>query len=92
LRKSGETRRLDFVLCLGLESIRIAGVLLGPIVPALSDCLLGRLAATPAERTWESCTRPVWSVSDAVHSIRQSEATRRALSEEKVVLYRKIKV
>ncbi len=75
--------RLDFVLCLGLESLRVSGLMLSPIVPTMSRRLLDRLAVGSAERTWSSCSQLAWRAGLL--------GLTRPLSEEKVVLYRKIR-
>ncbi|XP_014671388.1 PREDICTED: methionine--tRNA ligase, mitochondrial-like [Priapulus caudatus] len=52
LKKRPEKQRhLQTVLHIALESLRVSGLLLQPVMPSLSDSLLTRLGVTPSERT-----------------------------------------
>ncbi|KAM9849795.1 methionine--tRNA ligase, mitochondrial [Aulostomus maculatus] len=51
---SKDRRWKDTIIHVSLECLRMYGILLQPIVPALSDKLLSRLGVTLDERTWAS--------------------------------------
>ena len=51
----GQDRR-EWVLALVLESLRVCGVLLQPVVPNIAARLLGRLGAGGEARAWSSAT------------------------------------
>ena len=63
-----------------MESLRVCGILLQPIVPKLSSELLDKLAVRESDRAWGDA-RPVG---------RQSQDV--PLSDKHVVLFRKIKI
>ena len=48
--------RREWVIALVLESLRVCGVLLQPVVPNISARLLGRLGAEGEAREWASAT------------------------------------
>ena len=43
--------KVDTILYVTLEALRVSGILLQPIAPSLAAALLDRLAVPPAERT-----------------------------------------
>jgi len=51
-----EPERRDWVLALVLETLRVAGLLLLPIVPTTSSRLLARLGVREEERGWSNAT------------------------------------
>ena len=63
-----------------MESLRVCGILLQPIVPKLSSELLDKLAVRESDRAWDDA-RPVG---------RQSRDV--PLSDKHVVLFKKIKI
>ena len=63
-----------------MESLRVCGILLQPIVPKLSSDLLDKLAVRASDRAWDDA-RPVG---------RQSRDV--PLSDKHVVLFKKIKI
>ena len=63
-----------------MESLRVCGILLQPIVPNLSSELLDKLAVRESDRAWDDA-RPVG---------RQSRDV--PLSDKHVVLFKKIKI
>ena len=75
-----DIERLRTVLHVTMESLRVCGILLQPIVPDLSGRLLDKLAVRGSERAWAHA-RPVGRRSEDV-----------PLSDEHVVLFRKIKI
>ena len=75
-----DIERLRTVLHVTMESLRVCGILLQPIVPDLSGRLLDKLAVRDSERAWADA-KPVGRRSEDV-----------PLSDEQVVLFRKIKI
>ena len=63
-----------------MESLRVCGILLQPIVPKLSSELLDKLAVRDSERAWGNA-KPVGQKSQDV-----------PLSDKHVVLFKKIKI
>ena len=80
LRKT-DTERLQLVLLVALECLRISGILLQPIVPLLSQTLLSKLGVPHTNRDWSDAKSFAWN----------SEQTQLKLSSEKVILFQKIK-
>ena len=81
LKKTNQNR-LDYVLILGLESLRVTGILLQPIVPKSSDLLLRKLGIAQSKRLW--C--------DAETLLFHSNSIRNnSFSKDKIVLFPKIK-
>lgn len=52
--------RLDTVLFVTLETLRICGIILQPIVPELSSQLLDKLRVPPDQRMWTNTLQPRW--------------------------------
>ncbi|XP_028314554.1 methionine--tRNA ligase, mitochondrial [Gouania willdenowi] len=52
-RDQGDQRWLDTIIHVSLECLRVYGLLLQPVVPAISDKLLGRLGVSLSKRSWE---------------------------------------
>ena len=83
LKKTNQNR-LDYVLILGLESLRVTGILLQPIVPKSSDLLLRKLGIAQSKRLWcDAETLLFHSNSIGNNSL--------SFSKEKIVLFPKIK-
>lgn len=81
LRKNPTARdHLDCVLHITMETLRICGIALQPIIPRLSALLLNKLAIPVAARSWDNLT-PSW-ISNASKAV--------PLSGDKVVLYKRI--
>ena len=62
---------------LGLESLRIASILLQPVIPNLSDVILTKLGVT--NRQWSDSQVFAWS-----------SEMKYTFSKEKVILFRRI--
>jgi len=58
--KKTDTERLQFVLCLALEALRISGILLQPIIPNLANVLLTKLNIPKETRTFEHTKEFTW--------------------------------
>ena len=82
--KKTDIERLDYVLILSLESLRISGILLQPIVPKLSNHLLVKLGVPNDKRLWSNAEKFHWETFDLKENSRK-------LSGEKLVLFHKIK-
>lgn len=64
LKKQRETEKLDTVLHLTLETLRVCGILLQPMIPNISRKLLDRINVAQDERTFESTKKLSWINSD----------------------------
>lgn len=53
-----DQERLDTILYVCLEAIRICSVLLQPVIPQTSKSVLDKLNVDPEMRTWKSLQRP----------------------------------
>ena len=84
LKKTNQ-ERLEFVLALSLESLRISGILLKPIVPTLAETLLTKLNITPSQQTFQHTKKNTWS------PCAQTNQSIKELDKQKVVLFRKIR-
>ena len=81
LRKSPEKRnQLDSVLHLTMETLRMAGIALLPIVPRIASSLLDKISIPQSERNW-SMISPSWHRE-------KTEALQ--LNEDKIILYQRI--
>jgi len=81
LKKSPDKRNhLECVLHLTMESLRLSGIALQPIIPDLAALLLDKLSIPLYARGW----------ADLVPSWKQSMVATSPLSAEKIILYKKI--
>ncbi|KAI5641034.1 tRNA synthetases class I (M) domain-containing protein [Phthorimaea operculella] len=68
LRKKPECQKqLDVILHITLETLRIAAIILQPIIPELSEKLLNKLSIGKDFRSWQHCTTPSWKVKGAIY-------------------------
>ena len=79
LVKRKQPERLDACLTLALECVRVAAILLQPVVPRTSARALDKLSATTDQRSWDCAGR----------QFEKREAVR--LSSDSAVLYKKLK-
>lgn len=87
LAKNGEHARLDAVLFVTLETLRICGIVLQPIVPQLSKQLLDKLRIKSDDRMWSNALQPRWKSGAA------STSDEYALcSETDAILFRRIRL
>jgi len=77
LVKTGDTDKAMVLNLLGLESLRIASILLQPVIPNLSDVILTKLGVT--NRRWSDSQVFAWS-----------SEMKYTFSKEKVILFRRI--
>jgi len=80
--KKSNMDRLQFVLALSLETLRVSGILLSPVVPTISGVLLSKLNVPASQRTIHSATNLAWN---------SSNNTARELDSNKVILFKKIR-
>ena len=81
--KKVDVERLNYVLILCLESLRISGILLQPIVPNISEQVLTKLGVPCDSRAWKDAETFSWEESKTGDKIRM-------FSKEKLVLFPKI--
>uniref|UniRef100_A0A0A9XWG0 Methionine--tRNA ligase, mitochondrial n=1 Tax=Lygus hesperus TaxID=30085 RepID=A0A0A9XWG0_LYGHE len=82
LRKSPENQKhLEIVLHITMETLRIAGIALSPIVPALSKRLLDKLNVHHTKRKWDDMT-PSWLENNVFDEV--------SLNPERSVLFKKL--
>ncbi|KDR17489.1 hypothetical protein L798_08020, partial [Zootermopsis nevadensis] len=81
LCKKNLSPHLNSVLNLTMETLRVCGILLQPIVPALSDALLGKLRISKDKRMWRDVRPLSWE---------QGRLCDIPISDEKITLYRRI--
>ncbi|XP_028164025.1 methionine--tRNA ligase, mitochondrial-like isoform X3 [Ostrinia furnacalis] len=68
LRKQVENQKhLDVILHITMETLRICGIILQPIIPDMSQKLLDKLQIPKDFRNWQHCERPSWSIEDAIY-------------------------
>ncbi|XP_067007448.2 methionine--tRNA ligase, mitochondrial [Anabrus simplex] len=83
LKKSPELRtKLDFVLHLTMETLRVCGIALQPIVPELCNILLQKLEVPPNQRFWSDIRPFSWEQTSQLKDI--------PISSEKVTLFKKL--
>ena len=75
LKKSGDFSKLNSILNLSLNSVRICSILLQPVIPSLSDKILHKLNIPTDQRTLEE-------IKNHVNNVK--------LNEEKLLLFKKI--
>ena len=81
LAKSGaeeDQRRLQFVLGLTYETLRISAILLSPIVPNCAEIVFRKLNIPADSRSWKDC------------KLNSHADSQRTLSQEKAIVYEKI--
>ncbi|KAJ4439347.1 hypothetical protein ANN_07469, partial [Periplaneta americana] len=81
LRKKQESAHLNAVLHLTMETLRVCGIVLQPIVPRLSDMLLSKLGIPQHRRMWGDIRPFSWE---------QEKLQEASLGTEKVTLYKRI--
>ncbi|XP_014272431.1 methionine--tRNA ligase, mitochondrial isoform X1 [Halyomorpha halys] len=81
LRKCDKSsQHLECVLHLTMETLRICGIALLPIIPQISSLLLDKLSIPSSSRNWNNMS-PSW-ITNTSHSV--------SLNADKVILYKKI--
>jgi methionyl-tRNA synthetase len=68
LKKKVEYQKhLDVVLHITMETLRICGIILQPIIPSMTERLLDKLQTPKDCRSWQHCQTPSWSVEGAIY-------------------------
>ncbi|GAB0096481.1 Methionine--tRNA ligase, mitochondrial [Sergentomyia squamirostris] len=57
---AAQKKRLEGILCLTMETLRICGIILQPIIPTMSTLLLDKLAVRPEDRLWDNTVKLFW--------------------------------
>lgn len=86
LRKSlqnEDIRRLNILLYLIMETLRVCGIVLSPVVPDLSSKLLDKLNIPSVQRSWIDA-RPTWSLEKSSVAV--------DLLKDKVVLFKRLEI
>lgn len=81
LKKTQQAEKLDVVIHLTLETLRISAILLQPLIPNIATKLLDKLSVKENERTFENAKNFAWN---------DSEFKERHLAAEKFVLFKRI--
>ncbi|XP_026322867.1 methionine--tRNA ligase, mitochondrial [Hyposmocoma kahamanoa] len=84
-KKLDGQKELDVVLHITMETLRICGIVLQPIIPDLSNKLLNKLQIPLDCRSWQHCEKPSWRIEGAIYE------TKNILSG-KFVLFQRIYV
>lgn len=93
LRKNNETQRLNATLATTLETLRVCGIILQPIIPVLSRKLLDKLCVPNAQRTWADLDYVAWQKSLNDEHLQRSATVERTLSTEcDAILFRRIRL
>lgn len=87
LRTAKKTIQLDTVLCITLETLRICGIILQPIIPTLSNQLLNKLQVDSSQRMWSDLYNVRWLRNDD-----DKMNVERPLGIESAVLFRRIRL
>ncbi|XP_060807023.1 methionine--tRNA ligase, mitochondrial [Amyelois transitella] len=75
LRKQVENQKhLDVILHITMETLRISGIILQPIIPDLSTKLLDKLQIPKDKRYWKDCERPSWKIKGAIHETKNIQS------------------
>lgn len=67
-----------------METLRICGIGLQPVIPDIADKLLNKLGVAKSNRFWRNM-KPSWE------TYAESTADNLVLNEENVILYKKLK-
>lgn len=60
-------KELDVILHLTMETLRICGIILQPIIPELTCKLLDKLQISKDCRSWQHCETPSWRIKGAIY-------------------------
>lgn len=81
LKKNPETQpELDAILHVTLETLRICGIILQPIIPDLSEKLLDKLQIDKKCRSWQHLT-PSWDDANAISELKHIQSGKFVLFE-----------
>nr|XP_049705256.1 methionine--tRNA ligase, mitochondrial [Helicoverpa armigera] len=75
LRKKPETQKeLDVILHLTMETLRICGIILQPIIPQMTKTLLDKLQIGRDCRNWQHCETPSWRLKGAIYETKNIQS------------------
>lgn len=93
LKKGNETqiRKLETIISITMEALKISGIILQPIIPNMADNLLNRLNVPDKERSWKYTTLMLRQKSSSLQNLESNILFKRIiLEEEKPTNKRKI--
>lgn len=79
LKNLPDRTKLDSILRLALEAVRVAGVMLQPVVPSLASQLLDTLGIQQQNRSWQALTNVFDNPKESALCYSHSLGTRRTL-------------
>lgn len=80
LRKEPKmAKRLDSVLGMIFESLRVTSIILQPVIPALTSRLLDKISVAPEQRSWKNL------------DLQTSAQLERLLGSDNAIMFRRIK-
>ncbi|KAH9633282.1 hypothetical protein HF086_000881 [Spodoptera exigua] len=75
LRKNPEKQKeLDVILHVTMETLRICGIILQPIIPEMSKKLLDKLQIGSNCRSWQHCETPSWRLKGAIYETKHIQS------------------
>ncbi|XP_059045502.1 methionine--tRNA ligase, mitochondrial [Achroia grisella] len=75
LRKQVENqKKLDVVLHITMETLRICSIILQPIIPDMMCKLLDKLQIPKNARNWQHCTTPSWRIEGAIYETKNIQS------------------
>lgn len=73
-KKIDHQKHLDVILHITMETLRISGIILQPIIPDMCEKLLDKLQIPKDWRNWANCERPSWSVEGAIYETKNIQS------------------
>lgn len=97
LRKTPEKQKeLDVILHVTMETLRICGIVLQPIIPEMSKKLLDKLQIGSNCRNWQHCETPSWRLKGAIYETKHIQSGKfvlfQRIYEKKAQVERKVQV
>ncbi|KAJ0170704.1 hypothetical protein K1T71_013476 [Dendrolimus kikuchii] len=75
LRKQPENQKqLDVILHITMETLRICGIILQPIIPDLCTKLLDKLQISQDSRHWQHCEVPSWRIQGSIYETKNIQS------------------
>ena len=75
LRKKPESQKeLDVILHITMETLRICGIILQPIIPEMTTKLLDKLQIGKDCRSWQHCETPSWRLKGAIYETKNIQS------------------
>lgn len=97
LRKNPEKQKeLDVILHVTMETLRICGIVLQPIIPEMSKKLLDKLQIGSNCRSWQHCETPSWRLKGAIYETKHIQSGKfvlfQRIYEKKAKVERQVQV